>query len=285
MECLIISGMSGAGKSMTVDVLEDLGYYCIDNMPTSLIPRFVELFETSHEKYKKVALVVDVRGGSDFEQLYETLKSAEGPNFTYRVVFLDASSDILLNRHKETRRRHPLESDSVSFSEAISRERELLEPIKSHADFVIDTSALPPIKFREYLASLFDGADSLQSMMITVGSFGFKHGIPTESDMVFDVRFLKNPYYIEELKYKTGLDSDVFDYVFADGDAGEFVARTASLLEFLIPRYIKEGRMTIVISIGCTGGHHRSVSIARELAQELGRHAHNVNVRHRDISK
>lgn len=285
MECLIISGMAGAGKSMTVDVLEDLGYYCIDNMPTSLIPRFVELFETSSEKYKKVALVVDVRGDGDFEQLNETLKNAEGPDFCYRILFLDATDEMLLNRHKETRRRHPLESDAVSFSEAIALERELMEPIRRHADFVIDTTPLPPPKFRAYLISLFSSTEEEQTMMITVGSFGFKYGIPAESDMVFDVRFLKNPYYVEELKYKTGLDPDVFDYVFSDPDAGEFVARMTSMLEFLIPRYIKEGKMSIVISIGCTGGHHRSVSIARELAQELGRHAHNVNVRHRDITK
>lgn len=285
MECLIISGMSGAGKSMTVDVLEDLGYYCIDNMPTSLIPRFVELFETSSEKYKKVALVVDVRGGEDFEQLNETLKSAEGPDFSYRILFLDATNEMLLNRHKESRRRHPLESETVSFSEAVILERERLESIRMHADFVIDTTTLPPPKFRAYVISLFSSDEKEQSIMITVGSFGFKHGIPTESDMVFDVRFLKNPYYVAELKDKTGLDADVFNYVFSDPDAGEFVERMSSMLEFLIPRYIKEGKMSIVVSIGCTGGHHRSVSLARELAQELGRHAHNVNVRHRDITK
>ncbi|WP_458861707.1 RNase adapter RapZ [Acidaminobacterium chupaoyuni] len=286
MECLIISGMAGAGKSTAVDVLEDMGYYCIDNMPVSLIPRFVELFESSTEKYKKVAIVVDVRSGAGYDQLSAALETVADKAFSYRILFLDASNTVLLNRHKESRRRHPLETDERGLPEAVIEERQMLDQIRAKADFLIDTSALSSHDFKEYLVSLFStGNEEKRGMVITVASFGFKYGMPADSDIVFDVRFLKNPYYVPELKEKTGLDEDVFRYVFSDPSAGEFVERAGSLLEFLIPRYIQEGKMSLVISVGCTGGRHRSVSIARQLAQYLGKHAHNVNLRHRDLTK
>lgn len=285
MECLIISGMAGAGKSMAVDVLEDIGYYCIDNMPVSLIPRFIELFGTSSEQYRQVALVVDARSGADFESLCQDLDRALGPDFSYRILFLDARDEILTNRHKENRRRHPLQTADLSFEQALIQERKMLGPIRRRADFMIDTSALSSADFKAYLISLFSGGEDQESMVITIGSFGFKNGIPGESDLVLDVRFLKNPYYVPELKEKTGLEQEVFDYVFQDPAAADFCDRVCSLLEFTIPRYIEEGKMSLVVSIGCTGGQHRSVSVARQLAQQLGRHAHKVNVRHRDVKR
>lgn len=286
MECLIISGMSGAGKSLAVDVLEDIGYYCIDNMPVSLIPRFIELFETTSEKYKRVALVVDARSGADLETLCPELDAARGPDFSYRILFLDATDETLANRHKETRRRHPLQQGSdMGLEQALREERRLLAPIRRQADFMIDTSALQAADFRAYLVSLFSGGEDNETMVVTIGSFGFKFGIPAESDIVLDVRFLKNPYYVPELKHKTGLDQDVFDYVFSDPAAQDFCERVSSLLEFVLPRYIEQGKLSLVVSIGCTGGQHRSVSIARQLGQMLGKHAHNVNVRHRDVQR
>lgn len=285
MECLIISGMSGAGKSMAVDVLEDIGYYCVDNMPVALIPKFIELFKTSRDKFDRVALVVDARSGEGFEQLFQTLDEARGPDFSYRILFLEAQDTVLTNRHMENRRRHPLQSANVSLEQAMGQERRILSPIRRRADFTIDTSALLAKDFRAYLASLFSCGGEGGKMVITVSSFGFKHGIPAESDMVLDVRFLRNPYYVPELKEKTGLDQPVFDYVFEDPAAMDFCERVCSLLEFIIPRYVQEGKMSLVVSVGCTGGQHRSVSVARQLAQMLGKHAHNVNIHHRDVAK
>lgn len=286
MECLIISGMSGAGKSLAADVLEDIGYYCIDNMPVSLIPRFIELFENTSEKYRKVALVVDARSGSDLETLCPSLEQAQGPDFCYRILYLDANDEILTNRHKANRRRHPLQQSSdISFAQALAQERAMLAPTRRQADLMIDTSALSSADCKAYLVSLFSGGEGGDSMVISVGSFGFKYGIPAESDMVLDVRFLKNPFYVPQLRDKTGLDQDVFDYVFQDPAAMDFCEWVCALLEFMIPRYVEEGKMSLVVSIGCTGGQHRSVSVARQLAQMLGKHARNVNVRHRDVAR
>ncbi|MCI8934388.1 MAG: RNase adapter RapZ [Clostridiaceae bacterium] len=286
MECLIISGMSGAGKSMAVDVLEDVGYYCVDNMPMALIPKFIELFKTSRDKFDRVALVVDARSGEGFEELCQTLDEARGPDFSYRILFLDAQDAVLTNRHMENRRRHPLQIAGVDFEQALAQERRVLSPIRRRTDLIIDTSALLAKDFRAYLVSLFAGSgDQERNMAITVSSFGFKHGIPAESDMVIDVRFLRNPYYVPELKEKTGLDQEVFDYVFEDPAAADFCERVCSLLEFVIPRYIQEGKLSLAVSVGCTGGQHRSVSVARQLGQLLGKRAHNVNVHHRDVAK
>ncbi|MBQ1270790.1 MAG: RNase adapter RapZ [Clostridia bacterium] len=284
MDCLIISGMSGAGKSLTVDVLEDIGYYCVDNMPVRLIPGFVELFMDSSAKYKRVAFVVDVRSEQDFERLFTTLDEVRLKGARCSVLFLDCSDECLLNRYKETRRRHPLDTYGKGIVEAIAEERRILEVVKAKADYLIDTTVLSSSGLRTHLTNLFC-EEGQKMMVISINTFGFKHGIPHESDMVFDVRFLKNPYYVPEMRDRTGLDKDVFDYVFRTPAANIFADKLFSMLDFLIPLYIREGRTSLVVSIGCTGGHHRSVAIAEKLYADLKEKGHNVMIRHRDLVK
>ncbi|MBQ2691603.1 MAG: RNase adapter RapZ [Clostridia bacterium] len=284
MDCLIISGMSGAGKSLTVDVLEDIGYYCVDNMPVRLIPGFVELFMDSSAKYKRVAFVVDVRSEQDFERLFTTLDEVRLKGARCSVLFLDCSDERLLNRYKETRRRHPLDTYGKGIVEAIAEERRILEVVKAKADYLIDTTVLSSSGLRTHLTNLFC-EEGQKMMVISINTFGFKHGIPHESDMVFDVRFLKNPYYVPEMRDRTGLDKDVYDYVFQTPAASIFSEKLFSMLDFLIPLYIREGRTSLVVSIGCTGGHHRSVAIAEKLYADLKEKGHNVMIRHRDLAK
>lgn len=281
MECLIISGMSGAGKSLTVDVLEDIGYYCIDNMPVAMIPHFAELFPDS--RYKRIAFVVDARGGLCSAELFSVMEEMGRIGVTFRILFLDASDEVLVNRQRESRRRHPLDWQGKGLVAAIAEERTLLNPVRARADFLIDTSYLTTAGLRSQLMSLF--CEEGRRIALTLCSFGFKHGIPRDSDMVFDARFLRNPFYVSELREKSGLDEEVVNYVMASPPAGEFVGRLGSLIDFLLPRYIEEGRTSLVISIGCTGGRHRSVTIVRKLAERLGQAGHAVNVRHRDILK
>ena len=281
MECLIISGMSGAGKSLTVDVLEDVGFYCIDNMPVAMIPYFAELFPDS--RYKRIAFVVDARGGLDSAELFSVMEEMRHIGVVFRILFIDASDDVLVNRQRESRRRHPLDWQGKGLVAAINEERQLLAPIRSRADFVIDTSYLTTAGLRSQLMNLF--CERGQRITLTLCSFGFKYGLPRDSDMVFDVRFLRNPYYVSELREKTGQDEEVANYVMESPAAAEFVDRLYSLLDFLLARYIEEGRTSLVISIGCTGGRHRSVTIARKLAERLGEAGHAVSLRHRDIAK
>lgn len=286
MECFIISGMSGAGKSVATNILEDMGYYCIDNMPTRLIPQFVDLFKTNTTKYEKVAFVVDIRGDGDFLQLYNILDQLdEVGEVTTKTLFLDSSNDVLVKRHKEKRRKHPLESTEHSLAQAVEIERELLDVVRQHADYVVDTSGLSVAQLQLHIINLFEGSDSEAAMMVTVGSFGFKYGIPNDSDLVFDVRFLKNPYYEEHLKRRTGLEKDVADYVFSDPNSDVFVNKLADMLDFLIPLYKKEGKTSIMVSIGCTGGKHRSVATAEKISAILKLKNYNVNTNHRDITK
>ncbi len=285
MDSLIISGMSGAGKSLAANVLEDIGYYCIDNMPVSLIPRFAELFSNSSAKYKKVAFVVDVRGGdSSMENIVAARRQLNAMDLPCRLLFLDCSNETLINRYKETRRRHPLDT-SGDIPDAIARERLLMEPIKNAADYVIDTTALSSATLKGHIMNMFGSEDSKSPMVISVVSFGFKYGIPHESDMVFDVRFLENPFYIPALKTKSGLDKDVYDFVFSDPASETFSVSVKELLTFLIPRYIKEGKTSLVVSVGCTGGRHRSVALAERIHADLAAQKHNVVIRHRDIDK
>lgn len=281
MECLIISGMSGAGKSLTVDVLEDIGYYCIDNMPVSMIPHFAELFPDS--RYKRMAFVVDARGGLDSGELFQVMEEMKSIGVDFRILFVDASDEVLVNRQRASRRRHPLDWQGKGLVSAISEERMLLEPVRARADYLIDTSYLTSAGLRNQLMGLFCG-DS-QRIALTLCSFGFKHGIPRDSDMVFDARFLRNPYYVSELREKSGLDEDVVQYVMDSPGASEFVRRLCGLIDFLLPRYIEEGRTSLVVSVGCTGGRHRSVSIVRKLAEQLAQAGHSVTFRHRDIAK
>lgn len=285
MDCLIISGMSGAGKSLTVDVLEDIGYYCVDNMPVALIPRFVELFMDSSAKYKRVAFVVDARNEGDFHRLFSTLDWLRAAGVESKVLFLDCSDEKLINRYKETRRRHPLDTMGKGIVEALCEERRLLEEVKARADYLIDTTAVTSSGLRSHLINLFCEGEQSKMMVISVNTFGFKYGIPHESDMVFDVRFIDNPYYVPELRDKTGLDGDVYDYVFKTEEAQVFCDRVFELLEYLIPLYIREGKTSLVVSVGCTGGRHRSVAVGKRLYDDLAEKGHNVVIRHRDMQK
>ena len=284
MDCLIISGLSGAGKSVTVDVLEDIGYYCIDNMPVKLIPQFVELFGSSAEKEKKVAFVVDIRGGRDHSYLFRALEDMEQTGSRCRILFLECADEVLINRQKASRRRHPLDVDGLGLPAAIAQERELMEPMRHRAEWVIDTTALAAADLKSHLHQLF-GGEGVEAMSVTICSFGFKYGIPREADLVFDVRFLKNPYYIPELKTLTGLDEVVYDYVFSDPNAGAYVEKLRDLLAFSLPLYQAEGKTSLVIAVGCTGGRHRSVSVSRRLHRELEALGHTVTLRHRDAEK
>ncbi len=284
MDCLIISGLSGAGKSVTVDVLEDIGYYCIDNMPVKLIPQFADLFGSSSEKKKKVAFVVDIRGGRDFSYLFGAMEDMALQGSGCRILFLDCSDEVLVNRQKASRRRHPLDVDGLGLSAAIAQERELMEPMRRRAEWVIDTTAMAVADFKNHLHRMF-GEGGGEAMVINICSFGYKYGIPREADLVFDVRFLKNPYYIPELKELTGQDQAVYDYVFSDPNAEICVEKLRQLLGFSLPLYLDEGKTSLVIAIGCTGGRHRSVSVSRRLHQELKDMGQNVNLRHRDAEK
>ncbi|MCX7614619.1 MAG: RNase adapter RapZ [Clostridiales bacterium] len=282
MKFLIISGMSGAGKSRAMAVFEDLGFYCVDNMPVSLIPKFAELCMVTTDKYENVAIVTDVRGGGDkdFNELFSALDSIVNTGFDYSVLFLDASTDVLINRYKETRRKHPL--DSMGIKEALDKERTILETVRDRADYIIDTTILTPSKLREHLINIFSVSGTVRAIVINVISFGFKYGIPIESDLLFDVRFLPNPFYDVNLKSKTGMEKDVRDYVFKSGKAEEFLRKLYNMIDFLIPQYIGEGKTSLVISIGCTGGKHRSVAIAEEVATYLKHQGYHTILNHRD---
>lgn len=285
MRFFIITGMSGAGKSRAMNVFEDLGYYCVDNMPLSLIPRFAELCMDSSAQYKNVAIVTDVRAGTNFGELFDSLNALSSSSFAYKTLFLDASTDMLINRYKESRRRHPLDLNGEGLLASVNRERQLLEDIRSRADFVVDTSLLSVSKLREHLISLFSEGVSSGKIVITVLSFGYKYGIPPESDLVFDVRFLPNPYYEASLRSKNGSDPEVFRYVFRSGLAEKFMDKLRDLTDFLIPNYIQEGKSSLVISIGCTGGKHRSVAIAREITVHFSKYGYTTVLNHRDIDK
>ena len=285
MYFLIISGMSGAGKSRAVATLEDLGYYCVDNLPISLIPRFAEICLAATERYERVALVTDVRAGGDFQQLFDSLDSIKSMGCDYRILFLNTDTPTLIRRYKETRRRHPLMSDGMSIEQAMRREEELLRPLRERADVVIDTTQMPAAKLRNELYRLFGDKSARGKLSVNVMSFGYKYGIPLEADLVFDVRFLPNPFYVPALKQKTGMDSEVYDYVFSFSQTRTFVEKLEGLLSFLLPLYAEEGKSTLVIAVGCTGGHHRSVSVARCLTAYLSSLGYPAFENHRDITR
>jgi len=283
---LIVTGMSGAGKSRAVAVLEDLGYYCVDNLPIPLIPKFAEICLAATEQYDKVALVTDVRAGDSFSKLFTSLDSIRSMGCDYRILYLDTATQTLITRYKETRRKHPLMNEGLSLAEAIDRERDRLEAVRGRADYVVDTTKLTAAGLREHLVRLFAGTDSGQVFQIIVESFGFKHGIPTEADLVFDVRFLPNPYYEISLREHNGTEPDVRDYVFQGGTADALMMHLNSLMDFLIPRYISEGKTSVVVCIGCTGGKHRSVAITEALAAHLRAEGNkNLTVVHRDYQR
>jgi len=286
MEFVIISGMSGAGKSRAATFMEDMGYFCVDNLPVPLIPKFAELGMAGSEEYDRVVLVTDVRAGAMFDSLFQALDELKAMKCPYRILFMDAADDVIIKRYKETRRSHPLGEESDSLEQAIAQERSMLTPLRQRADHVIDTSELPTAKLKGELRRLFGhGSQREEPMQINVTSFGFKHGLPREADLVFDVRFLPNPFYLTELRHQTGLDDGVRDYVFQGGQAEEFLARLEGLLDYLLPRYVEEGKTVLVIAVGCTGGHHRSVAIAHELSQFIARKGFGVTENHRDLGR
>ena len=269
MEFLIITGLSGAGKSRAADVLEDLEYYCVDNMPVALMPRFAELCLDAHGRYEKVALVTDVRERDGFGELLGTLEELKEMDCTVRILYMDADLRTLVRRYKESRRPHPLAGPGITLEQAVKREEELLAPIKERADFVINSSQLTLGQLQNRMFSLFAGSGRRRELQVTVMSFGYKHGIPLEADLVFDVRFLPNPFYVEALRPLTGRDQPVSDFVFQYPQTRRFLEMLSELLDFLMPHYVEEGKAELVIAIGCTGGRHRSVAIATALYQHL----------------
>ncbi|MDD6619685.1 MAG: RNase adapter RapZ [Eubacteriales bacterium] len=283
-EFIILTGVSGAGKSTAMGFMEDVGYYCIDNMPTELLTTFVGLLSKGNE-YEKVAMVVDVRSSSVFEQFINSVKEVENFGYDVRIVYLDVNDSEALKRYKLTRRKHPFaDKFNGNIEGAIAYEKEILAPLRMRADYVIDTSNIDAPKLRSRLAQVLLGGNR-EIMNIHCISFGFKYGIPSSADFVIDVRCLPNPYWNVELREKTGLDKDVKDYVFSFDESNELLKKLIDLLDFLNPLYIKEGKSQIVLAIGCTGGNHRSVAIAEALKEYFSKKWENVSVYHRDIER
>lgn len=283
MEFIIVTGLSGAGKSRCIDVLEDIGFYCVDNMPPLLITKFSELLLGAHEQHDKVAIVTDIRGGTNFHAILKSVDSLKQEGCNCKILFIDANDDVLLRRYKETRRRHPLMGENGdSVYDAVKYERELLQPLRERADYVIDTTYLSNAQFKERVTELFLGRGNA-GMHITCVSFGFKYGLPTEADLVFDVRCLPNPFYVEELKHLTGLDGSVFDFVMESNETKEYLQKLTDLIDYLIPLYCKEGKSQLMVAIGCTGGKHRSVVFAQNIHNRLLHAGYHSSVHHRDI--
>ena len=284
MKFILISGLSGAGKSKAASFLEDMGYYVVDNMPAALIPKFAELCMASPGRYDKVVLVTDIRGGQTFDGLFDALDKLHDMGCDYKILFVEASVEAIIKRYKETRRNHPLSKTGRSLEEAVQLERSALEPVRQRAEYIVDTSALPTAKLRGEMLRLFGSGYTASAMSVSVISFGFKYGIPIEADLVFDVRFLPNPFYIPELGSHTGLDQDVKDFVLEHPVTKEFLVKCMDMLQFLLPHYITEGKHRLVIAIGCTGGAHRSVAIAEYISARLEELGYHTTVNHRDIA-
>jgi len=284
MEFIILTGMSGAGKSKAADVLEDMGYLCIDNMPVAFIPKFAEMYNQTPNKNAKVAFVIDVRGEIEFDTLIIELDDLKKRGYSCTTVFVDCDKNILINRYKETRRLHPLVPiKNLSINGAIELEKSMLYPIKKYADYVIDTSHLTIKQLREKITAILSG-NKKSKIVITCMSFGFKYGIASEADLVFDVRCFPNPFYVQGMKERTGLEKDVRDYVFSSDETSAFLDKLYDMLNMMIPLYIKEGKSNLTISLGCTGGKHRSVALTEELGNYLKEKYKTVIV-HRDIEK
>ncbi len=282
MELLIVTGMSGAGKSQAADILEDTGYYCVDNVPPLIIPHFVELL--NRETFSKLAIVTDIRGGELFKDIIDVLSRLKEGKIKYKILFLTAKEDVLIRRYKENRTDHPLASKgNITISEAVNLEKKMLEKVRDISDFVIDTSVLSVSQFKERLRGIF--AEISQSISVQCESFGFKYGVPSDADLVFDVRCLPNPFYIKELKNLTGKDKEVQDFVMSSSDSTEMFSRIHSLISFLLPLYLKEGKSQLVVAFGCTGGKHRSVTFAEALNNKLNESNISSITVHRDISK
>ena len=285
MRFVIVTGMSGAGKSTALKMLEDMGYFCVDNLPIPLLPGFVQMLENTDTEMKKVALGLDVRSGQDLTGLRENLEEMDRNRVGYEILFLDANDAVLVKRYKETRRQHPL-SGSGRVDTGIAKEREKILFLKMKATYILDTSKMLTRELRIELEKIFVDGQSFCNLYITVMSFGFKYGIPQDADLVFDVRFLPNPYYIDTLREKTGNEAEVQDYVMQNDKGRIFLDKLKDMMEFLIPNYILEGKNQLVIAIGCTGGKHRSVTLANALYQLLDQEeSDGVRIEHRDIGK
>lgn len=284
MRFIVITGISGAGKSLVAKHLEDAGFFCIDNLPPLLIPKIAEIVSQSYRKMDKIAVVIDIRGGELLYDLFPALDALTGDGHTYEILFMEASDKVVIERYKESRRSHPLALEG-RLVKGIAEERRVLQKIKDRANYVIDTSTLAPKQLKDAITGILGRDSAFKGLIINIISFGFKYGIPIECDLIFDVRFIPNPYYIESMRKHTGKNEDVKEYVFSMPETTEFMEKLHSMLDFLIPNYIKEGKSQLVIGIGCTGGRHRSVAIANELGRYLEQQENRIVIEHRDIEK
>ena len=285
MKFVIVTGMSGAGKSTALKMLEDMGYFCVDNLPIALLPKFAELAHAPGSDISQVAVGVDIRNGRSLDEMSSVLEHLKASGVAYQILYLEASDEVLVKRYKETRRTHPLAKQG-RVEDGIRQEREKLLYLKENATYILDTSQLLTRELKKALEQIFVGEKNFKNLMITVLSFGFKYGIPSDCDLVFDVRFLPNPYYVEGLKYKTGNDKEVQDFVMGYELSHTFLDKLVDMLEFLIPNYILEGKTQLVIGIGCTGGKHRSVTLANKLFEALSNcPEYGVRLEHRDVSR
>lgn len=284
MRFVVVTGMSGGGKRTALKMLEDAGFYCVDNLPVSLVGKFAELIAMPGSEITKVALGLDVRADQSFEDATKVLQELKNRDYDVEILFMEAGDDVLIKRYKESRRVHPLAVEG-RIEDGVRQERRVLDKIRRQADYVIDTSSLLTRELKEELDRIFVNNEEYNSLMVTVMSFGFKNGIPSDADLVFDVRFLPNPFYIDELKHKTGNDREVQDYVKSFGESHIFMDKLVDMIQFLIPNYVKEGKYRLVIAIGCTGGKHRSVTLANELFLRLkDGGGYGVTLHHRDVN-
>ena len=286
MRFVILTGISGAGKSTALKMLEDVGYFCVDNLPVPLIPKMADLLRVPGSELNKAALGVDIRSGESLAEMAKVMEELDAAGMKYEILFLESSDGVLIKRYKETRRFHPLAGNDGRVDEGIRKERERIAFLRKKADYLIDTSHMLTRELKAELNKIFVRNKEYKNLYISVLSFGFKYGIPADADLVFDVRFLPNPYYIEELRPKSGNDREVRDYVMKNRKAEEFLDKMTDLVEFLIPNYVQEGKTQLVIAIGCTGGKHRSVTLANGLFEVLSRNEnYGIRIEHRDIGK
>lgn len=283
MRFVVVTGMSGSGKLTAMKMLEDAGYYCVDNLPVKLIDKFVEIIVTPNSEISKVALGLDVRADQNFAEAETALANMKKNGYDYELVFMDASDEVLIKRYKESRRMHPLATEHGSVEEGIKKERAILKKIKKKANYIFDTSNLLTRVLKEEMDKIFVRNEEYNNLMVRIVSFGFKYGIPQDVDLIFDVRFLPNPFYIDDLKMKTGNNVEVRDYVMSFPEADEFLDKLEDMLKFLIPNYVKEGKHQLVVGIGCTGGKHRSVTLANEIFGRLkDKGKYGISITHRD---
>ena len=285
MEILLISGLSGGGKSRTASFLEDMGFYIVDNMPAGMILKFAEFCAAGNSRYNRVALVYDVRTADTFDEFLDVLHTLRSNEYDCKLLFLEANVGTNIKRYKETRRSHPLQDQSGTLEEAVNREIDLMKSVRNEADIVINSTTYSTARLKGELMRLFGGGQGSGEMAVSVVSFGFKHGLPMEADLVFDVRFMPNPFYIDALRPQTGLDAPVRDYVFSFRETEEFMGKLRDMISYLLPRYREEGKTVLVIAIGCTGGHHRSVAVTHALSEYIASLGYQVTENHRDMTR